>query len=178
MTQVKKGDRVVIPSVIACGQCFYCNKTLFSACETTNPGRGAIRSKKSSMAGAGRSGFSHLYGGYSGGQAEYVRVPKANAGPFKVPEVLTDEQVLFLSDNLPTGYQAALNAGLTQGSSVAIFGAGPAGYMAAASARRLGAEQIFMIDHHDYRLKLADAERGYKIFDEKEEDCRKVVLTP
>ena len=155
VTKLRQGDRVVIPFVIACGECFYCNMTLFAACENTNPGRGAILNKKASTAGAGLFGYSHLYGGYAGGQAEYVRVPKANVGPLKVPDVLTDEQVLFLSDILPTGYQSAVNAGLTQGSSVAIFGAGPVGYMAAASARLLGAEKIFMIDHHDYRLRFA-----------------------
>ena len=90
---------------------------MFAACESTNPGRGAILNKKSATAGAGLFGYSHLYGGYAGGQAEYVRVPNANVGPLKVPEVLTDEQVLFLSDILPTGYQAAVNAGLSQGSS-------------------------------------------------------------
>lgn len=155
VTELKKGDRVVIPFVIACGQCFYCNKTLFAACETTNPGRGAIMNKKSSTAGAGLFGYSHLYGGYAGGQAEYVRVPKANVGPLKIPDVLSDEQVLFLSDILPTGYQAAVNAQLGPGSSVAIFGAGPVGLMAALSARFLGAEKIFMVDHNAYRLEFA-----------------------
>lgn len=160
VTEVKRGDRVVIPFVIACGDCFYCNKTLFAACETTNPGCGAILNKKTATAGAGLFGYSHLYGGYSGGQAEYVRVPKANVGPFKVPDALSDDQVLFLSDILPTGYQAAVNAQVVPGSSVAIFGAGPVGYMAAASARLLGAEQIFMIDHHDYRLQFAQETYG------------------
>ena len=155
VTHLKKGDRVVIPFVIACGECFYCNKTLFAACETTNPGRGAIMNKKSSTSGAGLFGYSHLYGGYAGGQAEYVRVPKANVGPLKIPDVLSDEQVLFLSDILPTGYQAAVNSQIGPGSSVAIFGAGPVGLMAALSARFLGAEKIFMIDHNDYRLEFA-----------------------
>jgi threonine dehydrogenase-like Zn-dependent dehydrogenase len=155
VTAIKPGDRVVIPFVIACGQCFYCNKTLFAACETTNPGRGAILNKKAATTGAGLFGYSHLYGGYAGGQAEYVRVPKANVGPLKVPDVLSDEQVLFLSDILPTGYQAAVNAQLAPGSSVAIFGAGPVGLMAALSAKFLGAEKIFMIDHNAYRLRFA-----------------------
>ena len=160
VTHLKKGDRVVIPFVIACGECFYCNKTLFAACDSTNPGRGAILNKKSSTAGAGLFGYSHLYGGYAGGQAEYVRVPKANVGPLKIPDVLTDEQVLFLSDILPTGYQAAVNAQLGPGSSVAIFGAGPVGLMAALCAKFLGAEKIFMVNHNDYRLKFAQEAYG------------------
>jgi threonine dehydrogenase-like Zn-dependent dehydrogenase len=160
VSAVKPGDRVVVPFVIACGQCFYCNKTLFAACETTNPGRGAILNKKSATAGAGLFGYSHLYGGYAGGQAEYVRVPKANVGPLKIPDVLSDEQVLFLSDILPTGYQAAVNAQLGPGSSVAIFGAGPVGLMAALSARFLGAEKIFMVDHNAYRLAFAQRTYG------------------
>lgn len=160
VTELRRGDRVVIPFVIACGQCFYCDKTLFAACETTNPGRGAILNKKSATPGAGLFGYSHLYGGYAGGQAEYVRVPKANVGPLKIPDVLTDEQVLFLSDILPTGYQAAVNAQLEPGSSVAIFGAGPVGLMAALSARFLGAEKIFMVDHNDYRLQFAQQTYG------------------
>ena len=155
VTRVQRGDRVVIPFVIACGACFYCNKSLFAGCENTNPGRGAILNKKSATAGAGLFGYSHLYGGYPGGQAEFVRVPKANVGPIKIPDVLSDEQVLFLSDLLPTGYQAAVNAQLGPGSSVAILGAGPVGLMAAASAKFLGAEKIFMIDHHAYRLAFA-----------------------
>ena len=160
VTQLRKGDRVVVPFVIACGQCFYCDKTLFAACENTNPGRGAIVNKKSATPGAGMFGYSHLYGGYAGGQAEYVRVPKANAGPIVVPQVLADEQVLFLSDILPTGYQAALNAEIRPGSTVAIFGAGPVGWMSALCARHLGAQRIFMVDHNDYRLAFAEREYG------------------
>ncbi len=160
VSALRPGDRVVVPFVIACGSCFYCDRTLFAACETTNPGRGAILNKKSATPGAGLFGYSHLYGGYAGGQAEYVRVPRANVGPLKIPDVLADEQVLFLSDILPTGYQAAVNAGLGPGSSVAIFGAGPVGLMSALCARHLGAEQIFMVDDSDYRLDFAAAQYG------------------
>ena len=160
VTALAKGDRVVVPFVIACGSCFFCDMQLFSACETTNPDRGAIMNKKSLRPGAALFGFSHLYGGVPGGQAEYVRVPKANVRPIKIPATLADEQVLFLSDILPTGYQAVLNAGVGQGSSVAIFGAGPVGQMAAATARMLGAEQIFMVDHHLYRLEFAQTHYG------------------
>ena len=155
VTAVAKGDRVVIPFVIACGSCFFCSLNLQAACETTNTGRGAILNKKQIPSGAALFGFSHLYGGIPGGQAEYVRVPKANVGPLKIPEGVDDEKVLFLSDILPTGYQAALNAGIKPGSSVVIHGAGPVGLMSAACARLLGAQQIFMVDHHQYRLDFA-----------------------
>jgi threonine dehydrogenase-like Zn-dependent dehydrogenase len=155
VTKLQKGDRVVVPFVIACGSCFFCDMNLYSACETTNPDRGTIMNKKHIRSGAALFGFSHMYGGVPGGQAEYVRVPKANVGPIKIPNNLEDEKVLFLSDILPTGYQAVLNAGVGQGSSLAIFGAGPVGQMAAASARMLGVEKIFMVDHHPYRLNFA-----------------------
>ena len=155
ITALQKGDRVVVPFVIACGQCFFCERQLYAACETTNPDRGAIMNRKNVRSGAAFFGYTHLYGGVPGGQAEYVRVPKANVGPIKIPETLPDEKVLFLSDILPTGYQAVLNADISPGSSVAIFGAGPVGLMSAACARLLGAETIFMIDHHPYRLEFA-----------------------
>jgi threonine dehydrogenase-like Zn-dependent dehydrogenase len=160
VTKLRKGDRVVVPFVIACGSCFFCDAHLYSACETTNPDRGTIMNKKSIRPGAALFGFSHFYGGVPGGQAEYVRVPKANVGPIKIPDTLEDEKVLFLSDILPTGYQAVLNAGVGQGSSLAIFGGGPVGQMAAASARMLGVEKIFMVDHHAYRLEFARATYG------------------
>ncbi|MGG2399902.1 zinc-dependent alcohol dehydrogenase [Pseudomonas sp. SH1-B] len=160
VTAVNKGDRVIVPFVIACGECFFCQMDLQAACETTNPGRGAILNKKQIPSGAALFGYSHLYGGVPGGQAELVRVPKANAGPFKVPDVLDDEQVLFLTDILPTGYQAVVNAGVKPGSRVAIFGAGPVGLMSAACARMFGAEQIFMVDHHGYRLNYAQQAYG------------------
>lgn len=160
VTSVSKGDRVVIPFVIACGSCFFCNQDLFAACETTNTGRGAILNKKAIPPGAALFGFSHLYGGVPGGQAEYVRVPKANTGPFRVPGTLVDEKVLFLSDILPTAWQAVLNAGIGQGSSVAIYGAGPVGLLSAACAKMLGAQHIFMVDHHPYRLAYAQQTYG------------------
>jgi threonine dehydrogenase-like Zn-dependent dehydrogenase len=183
VTNLRKGDRVVVPFVIACGHCFYCNKSLFAGCENTNPqtgamdGRGAILNKKSATSGAGLFGYSHLYGGYSGGQAEFVRVPKANVGPIKIPDALSDEQVLFLSDILPTGYQAAVNAQISKGASVAIFGAGPVGLMAALSARFLGAEKIFMVDHHQYRLDFArDIYGAIPINFDKDEDPAEIIL--
>ena len=160
VTAVQRGDRVVIPFVIACGECFFCQLDLFSACETTNTGRGAILNKKSIPPGAALFGYSHLYGGIPGGQAEYVRVPKANVGPFKVPGTLADEKVLFLSDILPTAWQAVLNTGIGQGSSIAIYGAGPVGLLCAACARMLGAERIFIVDHYPYRLAYAQQMYG------------------
>jgi len=160
VTAVQPGDRVVIPFVIACGSCFFCQLDQFAACETTNTGRGAILNKKSIPPGAALFGFSHLYGGIPGGQAEYVRVPKGNTGPFKVPGTLADEKVLFLSDILPTAWQAVLNSGVGKGSSLAIYGAGPVGLLSAACARMLGVEKIFMVDHHPYRLAYAQSTYG------------------
>jgi threonine dehydrogenase-like Zn-dependent dehydrogenase len=178
VTRVRKGDRVVVPFTISCGQCFFCNRKLFAACETTNPDRGAIINKKATRSGAALFGYSHLYGGIPGGQAEYVRVPKANVGPLVIPDAgLEDKQVLFLSDILPTGYMAAVNAAIGKGSSVAIFGAGPVGLMAAASARLLGAERIFMVDHHQYRLEFA--RRAYGVeplnFDEVDDAANEII---
>jgi len=160
VTSVRKGDRVVIPFVIACGDCFHCQLSEFASCETTNTGQGAALNRKGLRPPAALFGFSHLYGGIAGGQAEFVRVPKANVGPLVIPDVLDDEQVLFLSDILPTGYQAVLNARVTEGSTVAIFGAGPVGLMAAACCRMLGAERIFMVDRYQYRLDFAQQAYG------------------
>ena len=160
VTNVAIGDRVVVPFVVACGDCFFCHLHQYAACETTNPGRGAILNKKNITPPAALFGFSHLYGGIPGGQAEYVRVPKANTGPFKVPLALPDDKVLFLSDILPTAWQAVQNAGLDKGSSVAVFGAGPVGLLSAACARLMGAEDIFMIDHNAWRLEFARQRYG------------------
>ena len=173
---LKKGDRVVVPFVIACGTCFFCDLEAFSACETTNPDRGSIMNKKKLRSGAALFGFSHLYGGIPGGQAEYVRVPKANVGPIKIPMTLSDEQVLFLSDILPTGYQAVVNTGVGKGGSLAIFGAGPVGQMAAASARMLGIEKIFMIDHHPFRLEFAREKYGVIPINFDEVDAAEVII--
>lgn len=160
VTQVRPGDRVVIPFVIACGDCFHCRLAEYAACETTNPGKGAAMNAKGMLPPAALFGYSHLYGGVAGGQAEFVRVPKANVGPLRIPDGVADEQVLFLSDILPTGYQAALNAGVKPGSTVAIFGAGPVGLMSAACCRLLGAQTIFMVDHLAYRLDFAQRTYG------------------
>ncbi|HEY5805680.1 MAG TPA: zinc-dependent alcohol dehydrogenase [Lysobacter sp.] len=170
VARLHRGDRVVVPFTISCGDCFFCSLHLYSACETTNPGRVAIINKKEIRSGAGMFGYTHLYGGYSGGQAEYVRVPKSNVGPLLLPEGLSDEQVLFLSDILPTGYQAVLNAEIGPGSTLAILGGGPVGMMAAASARLLGVERIFMVDRHPYRLEFAAATYGVEPINLEEED--------
>jgi len=177
VTRLRPGDRVVVPFVIACGACYFCERNLFAACETTNDGRGAILNKKDLRPGAALFGYTHLYGGVPGGQAEYVRVPMANTGPLPIPDVLSDEQVLFLSDILPTGYQAVVNAEVAPGSSLAIFGAGPVGLMAAACARLKGAERIFMVDHHDDRLRFAADTYGVEPinFDKTEDPARTII---
>ena len=177
VTRVQRGDRVVIPFVIACGACLFCERSLFASCETTNDGRGAILNTKDLRPGAALFGYTHLYGGVPGGQAEYVRVPMANTGPLKIPDALTDAQVLFLSDILPTGYQAVVNAQVGPGNTLAIFGAGPVGLMAAASARMLGAERIFMVDHHNYRLKFAAETYGVEPinFEQTEDPAQDII---
>jgi threonine dehydrogenase-like Zn-dependent dehydrogenase len=178
VTELKVGDRVVVPFTISCGTCFFCSRKLFAACEETNPGRGAIMNKKDLRSSAGLFGYSHLYGGYPGGQAQYVRVPKANVGPLLIPDTdLADPQVLFLSDILPTGYQAVLNAEVSTGSTVAIFGAGPVGLMSAACARMRGAERIFMVDHHAYRLAYAKETYGVETinFDSVEDAAQEII---
>jgi len=152
---LRRGDRVVVPFNIACGECFFCSRELYAGCERTNTARGALMNRKGVRPGSAMFGYTHLYGGVPGGQAEFVRVPCARIGPLKVPEQLSDEQVLFLSDILPTGYQAVVNANVGRGDTVAIFGAGPVGCMAAACARLLGAARIFIVDHHAYRLRFA-----------------------
>ncbi|HEY1066653.1 MAG TPA: alcohol dehydrogenase catalytic domain-containing protein, partial [Pirellulales bacterium] len=151
---LKLGDRVVIPFTIACGGCFFCSKQLFSLCDNSNP-NAATAEFLYGHSGSGLFGYSHIYGGYAGGQAEYVRVPFADVGPFKVPESLTDDQVLFLSDILPTGYMAAENCNIQKGDVVAVWGAGPVGQFAVQSAFVLGAERVIVIDRFPDRLQLA-----------------------
>lgn len=156
VTRVRPGDRVVVPCVIACGQCHFCAMQLFACCETSNPAPAG----KASAPGAARFGFGQLYGGVPGGQAEYVRVPHANVGPLRIPSDIDDERVLLLAETVPAAYQAVLNAGLMPGDSVAIFGAGPVGLSVAACARLAGAEKLFMVDHLDYRLEFAQQAYG------------------
>lgn len=157
VTNLKKGDKVVVPFTIACGNCFYCKKDLWSACDNSNPKPEASETLYG-FAGSGLFGYSHMMGGFAGGQAEYVRVPFADVGPIKVPNSIEDEKVLFLSDIFPTGYQAAENCNIQEGDTVAIWGAGPVGQFAIKSAFMLGAEKVVVIDHYSDRLELAKTE--------------------
>jgi threonine dehydrogenase-like Zn-dependent dehydrogenase len=163
------GDRVVVPFTIACGRCFFCQRELWSLCDNSNPNF-QMANKLFGYSGSGLFGYSHLYGGYAGGQAEYVRVPYADVGPFKVPESLTDEQVLFLSDILPTGYMAAENANIQAGDTVAVWGCGPVGQFAIQSAWWFGAERVIGIDHYPNRLSLARDYGRAEIIDFSQED--------
>src|SRR4051794_26883478 len=159
VSNLKEGDRVVVPFPIACGNCWACRHELFSVCENSNPNSG-LAEKMFGHSTCGIFGYSHLTGGYAGGQAEYARVPFANVGPIKVEDDLTDEQVLFLSDIFPTGYMGAEFCEITGGECIAVFGAGPVGQFAIASAVMLGAERVIAIDHVDYRLEMARNKAG------------------
>jgi threonine dehydrogenase-like Zn-dependent dehydrogenase len=145
-TGIKKGDRLVVPFNISCGTCYYCSRGLSGNCETTNP---------NSDIASGVFGYSHTTGGYDGGQAEYVRVPFADVGPMKIPDDMGDEEVLFLSDILPTGYQAAEMGEIKGGETVVVFGCGPVGLFAMKSAWLLGAGRVIAVDHVEYRLDFA-----------------------
>jgi len=154
--RLKVGDRVVVPFVIACGQCFFCQKQQYSACDNSNPAETADMSELLygyPMTGA--FGYSHLTGGYAGGQAEFVRVPFSDVGPIVIPEGIEDERVLFLSDILPTGWMAAENCAIERGDTVAVWGCGPVGLFAIQSAFVLGAHRVIAIDHYPHRLSLA-----------------------
>src|SRR5215471_16566779 len=148
------GDWVVVPFAIACGRCFFCERGLWSLCDNTNP-NASIADIAYGYSGSGLFGYSHMYGGYAGGQAEYVRVPFADVGPIKIYEDLRDEQVLFLSDIFPTGYMAAENCDIQPGDTVAVWGCGPVGLFAIKSALILGAERVVAIDRVGARLSKA-----------------------
>jgi threonine dehydrogenase-like Zn-dependent dehydrogenase len=154
---LKLGDRVVVPFPIACGHCFFCERQMWSLCDNGNP-NAALAEELWGYSPAGIYGYSHLVGGYAGGQAEYVRVPYADVGPIKIPDGLTDEQVLFLSDILPTGYMAAENCNIQPGDTVAVWGCGPVGQFAIASAYLLGADRVIGIDQVPERLRMAQEE--------------------
>ena len=164
------GDRVVVPFPIACGACNACERQLYSLCENSNPS--AARAEKLwGYSPAGIFGYSHMIGGYAGGQAEYVRVPFADVGPLKIDDdALTDEQVLFLSDILPTGYMGAELCDISPGDVVAVWGAGPVGQFAAASARLLGAERVIVIDRYAERLAMAREHAGAETLDYEQVD--------
>jgi threonine dehydrogenase-like Zn-dependent dehydrogenase len=156
---LRVGDRVVVPFPIACGVCAMCIRELYALCENSNP-NAWMAEKLWGHSPAGLFGYSHMLGGYAGGQAEYARVPFADVGPIKVPAGLRDEQVLFLSDIFPTGYMGAELCDIKPGDVIAVWGAGPVGQFAIASARLLGAERIIAIDRFPYRLELARTKAG------------------
>jgi threonine dehydrogenase-like Zn-dependent dehydrogenase len=162
------GDRVVVPFTIACGNCFFCQQELWSACDNTNP-NAWMAEKLYGFSGSGLFGYSHMMGGYAGGQAEYVRVPCADVGPVKIPDELDDEQVLFLSDIFPTGYMAAENCNIRPGDTVAVWGCGPVGQFAIRSALLLGATRVVAIDQVPERLQLA-AQCGAETLDFGDEE--------
>jgi len=153
-TKLNVGDRVVVPFTISCGECFFCKNGFYSGCERSNP-NAKMAEKMWGHSPAGLFGYSHMLGGFAGGQAEYLRVPYADVGPYKVPEGLTDEQVLFLSDIFPTGYMAAEFCNIKGGETVAVWGCGPVGQFAIKSAFLLGAERVLAIDTVPERLALA-----------------------
>lgn len=152
--KLKVGDRVVVPFTISCGKCFFCERGLFSMCDTSNPNAEMAKALMG-QSPAGLFGFSHMLGGFAGGQAEYLRVPYADVGPIKIPDGLPDEKVLFLSDIFPTGYMAAINADIEPGDTVAVWGCGPVAQFAIQSAWMLGAGRVIAIDRVPERLNMA-----------------------
>lgn len=167
-TKLRKGDRVVVPFTIACGECFFCQRGYFSGCERSNP-NAEMAAKLWGHSPAGLFGYSHLLGGFPGGQAEYLRVPFADVGPIKVPDGLSDEQVLFLSDIFPTGYMGAEFCDIKGGETIAVFGCGPVAQFAIRSAFLLGAERVIAIDTVPERLRMA-ADAGAITIDFMKED--------
>jgi threonine dehydrogenase-like Zn-dependent dehydrogenase len=171
-----KGQRVVVPFTISCGRCFHCSTELYSACENSNPVE--KQDMSATLYGqpmSGLFGYSHLTGGYSGGQAEYVRVPFSDVGPIVVPDHLDDDKVLFLSDILPTGWMAAENAQIQPDDTVAVWGCGPVGLFAIQSALAMGAAEVIAIDHYPHRLELA-RQLGAKIVNFRESDVREALM--
>jgi threonine dehydrogenase-like Zn-dependent dehydrogenase len=162
--KLKVGDRVVVPFAIACGQCFYCRKQQYSLCENSNP-NALLGEKAWGHAACGAFGYSHLTGGYAGGQAEYVRVPFADVGPLKVPDGMSDEQVLFLGDIFPTGWMAAEQCDIQPGDTIAVWGCGPVGQFAIRSCFLLGAGRVIAIDRVPERLEMARRQPGVETID-------------
>jgi S-(hydroxymethyl)glutathione dehydrogenase/alcohol dehydrogenase len=170
VTKIKKGDRVVVPFSIACGQCFFCQQGFHANCSHTNPEHYGPRGDLLKEKGGGLFGYTDLYGGYNGGQAEYVRVPKANVGPKIIPEGLADEQVLFLTDIFPTGWSAVKWGKVKPGDHVVIFGSGPVGLMAQKAAWLNGAERVIAVDPLDYRLEKARRVNSVDTLNSDDED--------
>ncbi|MBX3016377.1 MAG: glutathione-dependent formaldehyde dehydrogenase [Bdellovibrionaceae bacterium] len=166
--KLKVGDRIVIPFDIGCGKCHHCQEEEYAACDNSNPNY-VMAEKLYGSSGAGLFGYSHLYGGYAGGQAEYIRVPYADTNSLIIPAGIDDEKVLFLSDIFPTGYMAAENCNIRRGDTVAVWGCGPVGQMAIRSAFMLGAERVIAIDHYEGRLQMA-AQSGAEVINYEEED--------
>ena len=169
VNNLKVGDRVVVPFPIACGNCWSCQNELYAACENSNP-NAWMAEKVLGYSPSGIFGYSHMMGGYAGGQAEYARVPFADVGPLKVPDDLTDEQVLFLSDIFPTGYMGAEMCDIKPGDVIAVWGCGPVGQFAIASAYLLGAERVIAIDRFPYRLEMARDKAGAETINYEETD--------
>jgi len=168
--KTKVGDRVIVPFPISCGACWFCKEELYSLCDNTNP-NAAVLELMYGASGAGIFGYSHLYGGYAGGQAEYVRVPHADVGPFRIENGLSDDQVLFMTDILPTGWMAAENCDIQEGDTVAVWGAGPVGQFAIRSALLMGAAKVIAIDRFRERLDLAQ-QAGATVIDYEDSDVR------
>ena len=166
---VQVGDRVVVPFTISCGNCFFCNRDLWSLCDNSNP-NGWMAEKMYGHSPSALFGYSHLFGGYAGGQAEYARVPFADVGLFKIPEGLTDDQVLFLTDIFPTGYMAAENCHIKPGDIVAVWGCGPVGQFAIKSAFMLGAERVIAFDRVPERLQMAKEQCKAEVLNYEEVD--------
>ncbi len=172
---LKVGDRVVVPFTIACGECFFCQKTLYSCCDRTNPNAELAR-KAMGQSPAGLFGFSHMLGGYAGGQAEYLRVPHANVGPIKIESSLPDDQVLFLSDIFPTGYMAAENCDIEKGDTVAVWGCGPVAQFAIQSAWMFGAGRVIAIDDVPERRAMAEKYGKAETLDFDKEDIHERLM--
>ena len=175
-SDLKKGQRVVVPFTISCGGCFHCQIKQYSACENSNPAE--KQDMSATLYGhpmAALFGYSHLTGGYSGGQAEYVRVPFSDVGPIVIPDHLEDEKVLFLSDILPTGWMGAENAEIQPDDTVAVWGCGPVGLFAVQSARNMGASKVIAIDHYPHRLELAK-QLGAEVINFKTTDVREALM--
>jgi threonine dehydrogenase-like Zn-dependent dehydrogenase len=175
---LRPGDRVVVPFTLSCGSCFFCKKQMFSLCDTSNPNADMAR-EAMGQSPAGLLGYSHMLGGFPGGQAEYLRVPYADVGPVRIPAGLRDEQVLFLSDVFPTGYMAAENAEIEPGDTVAIWGCGPVGQFAIQSAWMFGAGRVIAIDRVPERLRMAEQEGRAETINFEDDDIydRLMVLT-
>ena len=174
VSNLSVGDRVVVPFPIACGHCLQCERELYSLCENSNP-NGWMAEKLYGYSPCGIFGYSHMLGGYAGGQAEYARVPFADIGPLKIPDALSDEQVLFLSDIFPTGYMAAEACNIQPGDIVAVWGCGPVGQFAIKSAYMLGAERVIAIDRFPYRLNMARTRGGADTLNYEELDIHEAL---